>query len=130
MPDGVTKIESFAFGSRNRLSSIAFPSSILSIGTYAFSNCVNCEIFDFTAAAAVPRLNSTYAFNDTLPDKEIIVPDSLYSSWIAASNWSSTTNNIVSCIVKKSESSLGGGGNLELVVETTSSHKKSGIYSA
>ena len=39
--------------------------------------------------------------------KEIIVPDELYDTWKAASNWSSTTDNIVGSIVKASESSLG-----------------------
>ena len=64
-------------------------------------------IFDFRKSTAIPALDSTYAFYNTPTNKEIIVPDSLYDSWRAASNWSSSTNNIVNCIVKASQSSLG-----------------------
>ena len=58
-------------------------------------------IFDFTACTQVPELMNTNAFSNTPSDKKIIVPDSLYSTWIAASNWSNSS--IVSCIVKESE---------------------------
>lgn len=64
-------------------------------------------MFDFRRATAIPTLQNVNAFGNTSSNKEIIVPDSLYDDWIAASNWSSTTNNIVNCIVKASQSSLG-----------------------
>ena len=64
-------------------------------------------VFDLRRATLVPTLSSTTAFTNTPANKEIIVPDELYDSWIAASNWSSTDNNIVNCIVKASQSSLG-----------------------
>ena len=64
-------------------------------------------ILDFRRANAVPTLSGTSTFTNTPSNKEIIVPDSLYDTWIAATNWSSTENNIVNCIVKASQSSLG-----------------------
>ena len=52
-------------------------------------------------------MENVNAFQGTPSSKEIIVPDSLYDQWIAASNWNSDTNNIRPCIVKASQSSLG-----------------------
>ena len=80
---------------------------VASIGWYAFRDCSNCFVFDFRKATSVPTLENVNAFTNTPANKEIIVPDELYDSWIAASNWSSSTNNIVNCIVEASQSSLG-----------------------
>ena len=64
-------------------------------------------LFDFRKSTSVPTLANVNVFNNTPSNKEIIVPDSLYDSWITANNWNSETNNIVNCIVKASQSSLG-----------------------
>ena len=68
----------------------------------AFSD-TNILIFDFRACHQIPTLSNTSAFKGTSSEKKIIVPDSLYTSWIAAANWSSTTNGIKTAIVKASE---------------------------
>lgn len=86
---------------------MTIPNSVTNIGEYAFYYCRNCTIFDFRTAISVPTLANVNAFQGTPSNKEIIVPDSLYDSWIAASNWSSSTYNIVNCIVKASQSTLG-----------------------
>jgi hypothetical protein len=86
---------------------MTIPYSVTSIEKYAFYDCTNLSIFDFRKSTSVPTLVNVDAFYNTPSNKEIIVPDSLYDQWIAASNWSSTTNNIVNCIVKASQSSLG-----------------------
>ena len=103
IPSSVTSISSRAFSSCNSLASITIPSSVTSIDGNAFQYCYGMKTFDFRRSTSVPTLNNVNAFNSTPSDKEIIVPDELYESWKAASNWSSTTNNIV----KASESSLG-----------------------
>ena len=129
IPNGVTSIGSNVFAWSYGLTSITIPDSVTSIGTYAFRSChltsltipnsVNtisagmfyecsyCTKFDFRTANSVPTLANVNAFQSTSSSKEIIVPDSLYDDWIAASNWSSSTNNIVNCIVRASQSSLG-----------------------
>ena len=92
------------------------------IGTYCFKNCkslyylkvvpddstsslyinnnafyqTSIVTFDFTACTKVPELASANAFSNTPSDKKIIVPASLYSSWIADQKWSSMSANIVS----------------------------------
>lgn len=107
IPSGVTSLGTYAFQSCSGLTSITMPASISSIAANVFSGCSSCELFDFRSAQSVPSLSSVTAFANTPTTKEIVVPDSLYDTWIAASNWSSTTNNIVNCIVKASQSSLG-----------------------
>lgn len=65
------------------------------------------KTFDFRRSTSVPTLSNVSAFNYTPTVKEIIVPDDLYNTWIAATNWNSSTNQIKESIVKASESSLG-----------------------
>jgi hypothetical protein len=96
-----------AFYNCNNIINITFGGNIVKIFSESFRNCSNCTVFDFRRANTVPTLSGTSAFYNTPSNKEIIVPDSLYDSWKAATNWSSSTNNIVNCIVKASQSSLG-----------------------
>jgi hypothetical protein len=55
--------------------------------------------YDFSQATAVPTLASTNAFNSIPSDCKIIVPDTLYDEWVAATNWST----YASYIIKKSD---------------------------
>lgn len=107
IPSSVTSISAYVFGNCYSLASITIPSLVTSISTFAFYNCYGIKTYDFRTATAVPTLSDVNAFYGTPSDKEIVVPDELYNTWKAASNWNSTTNNIVNCIVKASESSLG-----------------------
>lgn len=91
IPDSVTDIGDKAFGCCSGLTSVIFGSGTASIGGSVFQECSNCSIFDFRRTASVPTLASVDAFYNTPSVKEIIVPDSLYDSWIAAANWSSDT---------------------------------------
>ena len=50
---------------------------------------------DFKDSKSVPTLSGTGAFNFTPSDCKIVVPDSLYDSWIAATNWSTYASKIV-----------------------------------
>ena len=74
------------------LVSITIPSSVTSIGANAFSNCYGLKTFDFRRSTSVPTLSNVNAFLNTPTVKEIVVPDDLYDTWIAATNWNSTTN--------------------------------------
>lgn len=56
---------------------------------------------DFSDATAVPALSNTNAFSNTNSTYKIVVPDALYDSWRAATNWSNA--NIKPHIVRKSD---------------------------
>ena len=111
--DGVTSLKGVALFSNgiftgcSSLTSVTIGSGLTNVGPNTFNGCSSCKIFDFRKVTVVPTLGGVTAFANTSSDKEIIVPDELYDSWVTASNWSSSTNNIVNCIVKASQSSLG-----------------------
>ena len=69
--------------------------------TNAFNGCTSLELVDFSQATAVPTLANINAFGNTNSTYKIVVPDALYETWIAASNWSNTA--IKPHIVKASE---------------------------
>ena len=101
IPSSVTSIGYSAFNNCHSLSSVTIPSSVTSIGDYAFNNCFGIVKYDFTEHAQVPTLSDVSAFNNTATDFKIVVPDALYDTWIAATNWSGAS--IVVHIVKASE---------------------------
>ena len=99
----VTYIGTSLFRNCVGLTSLAFPAGVTKIGNYAFRGCTSLATYDFRRASSVPELVSTAAFQDTPSSMEIIVPDNLYDSWIAADGWSVEAEYIV----KASQSSLG-----------------------
>lgn len=70
-----------------------------SVGSLAFDECESMKVYDFTPCTHVPTLKDTTAFDSIPSDCKIVVPDSLYDSWIAATNWSTYASQII----KKSE---------------------------
>lgn len=100
---GITIISARAFTGCSSLTGLTFPSGITNINGFAFSGCSNCELYDFRNATAVPTLSNVSVFNNTSSTKKIVVPDSLYNTWIAANNWSSSTNGIVEAIIRASD---------------------------
>lgn len=96
IPDSVTSIGSGTFDVCYSLASVVIPSSVTSIGNYAFSGCYGITFCDFRTAKSVPTLGGPSVFNHL--DCKIVVPDSLYDTWIAATNWTYVYN-----IVKASE---------------------------
>lgn len=68
---------------------------------YMFAYCTSLELIDFSDATAVPALSNTNAFTNVPSTCKIVVPDSLYTSWRAATNWSNSS--IKNMIVKKSD---------------------------
>lgn len=66
-----------------------------------FNGCTALEVVDFSEATAVPALYNVNAFANTNSTYKIVVPDALYDTWIATTNWSNA--NIKPHIVKASE---------------------------
>ena len=59
----------------------------------------NLEAINFGRCTAIPQMQSTNIFRYLPSDCKIIVPDALYDTWIAATNWS----NFTKYIIKKSD---------------------------
>lgn len=76
-----------------------FGSGLTKIGNGAFAKIPNCLKIDFTACQQVVQKVGTNTFATHHADLKIVVPDALYSDWIAATNWTA----ISSFIVKESE---------------------------
>lgn len=94
LPDGT-------FSGCQSLSYIKIPSEVTSIGQNCFYNCYSVKYYDFREHTSVPTLG-TNAFYGISSYNQIVVPDDLYDTWIAATNWST----YASYIVKASEVSI------------------------
>lgn len=86
IPEGVTTIGEYAFSGSNIGPYLKMPGSITTIGARCFADCYNLKIIDFTDHLSIPTITGNNAFLYTYP--KILVPEDLYSSWIAADKWS------------------------------------------
>ena len=77
------------------LVSLVFPKGITTIGANSFAYCSIMAFYDFSHLTAVPTLANTNAFTSIPSDCKIIVPDNLYDTWIAATNWSTYASHII-----------------------------------
>lgn len=89
----VTTINHKALYNCMALPELVFPATLTTIATYAFSQCYSLVLLDFRAATSVPTLQSTSL--DNVYNFKVVVPDSLYDTWVAATNWSSYAANII-----------------------------------
>ena len=64
-----------------------------------FNGCTSLELVDMTGSIGVPTLSNVNNFSNTNDTYKIVVPDSLYDTWIVTTNWAS----IASHIMKKSD---------------------------
>ena len=94
IPNSVTKIGGMAFYNCYSLTSIVIPNSVTSIGDNAFGNCYSLTKYDFSQYTIVPKLSGRTTFSGINGLCKIIVPDSLYDEWIAATNWSTYADYI------------------------------------
>ena len=92
IPSTITTIPSSAYSSNYAVSVFNIPSTVTSIEAQAFQNCFKAN-FDFSNHTSIPTLANSNAFSGC--KGKIIVPDSLYTTWIAASNWSALSSQIV-----------------------------------
>ena len=60
-----------------------------------FSENIGMKVYDFTLCTSVPTLPNANAFASIPSDCQIVVPDSLYNSWITANNWSTLSSYII-----------------------------------
>lgn len=94
IPNSVTSIGTTAFYACYSLISIVIPNSVTSIGERAFGNCYSLTRCDFSQHTIVPKLSGRATFSGVNGLCKIIVPDSLYDEWIAATNWSTYADYI------------------------------------
>lgn len=58
------------------------------------NGCTSLELVDMTGSTDVPWLD-TSVFENTNDTYKVVVPDSLYDTWIAANNWASIATHIM-----------------------------------
>lgn len=82
-----TSVGGSAFNNCNSLVAVSLP-AVTSIDGYSFAGCTSLTSVDFgETLSSVPTLGSS-AFNSVPTTCKIVVPDSKYDAWIAASGWS------------------------------------------
>ena len=64
-------------------------------GTNMFNGCTSLELVDMTGSTGVPTLSNVNNFSNTNDTYKVVVPDSLYDTWIAATNWASISSHIM-----------------------------------
>ena len=95
IPNNVTSIGNNAFYNCYSLASVVIPNNVTSIGNNALNSCTSLAILDFRTHTSVPTLSNTNAFSSFASDCKIVVPDALYDTWIAATNWSTYASKII-----------------------------------
>lgn len=93
--NNITSISNYAFQSCYSLASVVIPKNVTSIGNNAFYSCYGMYYYDFSQCTSVPTLGNSAVFTSISSTCKMIVPDDLYDTWIAATNWSSHKSKIV-----------------------------------
>lgn len=93
-PEGITSIPNSCFRGCYNLKELYLPSTVTSIAAYGFNWCSGLERLDFSNATAVATIANNNAITNMSKACIVIVPDSLYESWIAASYWVNISNQI------------------------------------
>ena len=83
------------FNGCTSLKRIKMNASSGSWGSSMFNGCTSLELVDVTGSTGVPQLENVNNFSDTNDTYKIVVPDSLYDTWIAATNWASIASHIM-----------------------------------
>lgn len=92
IPEQYTEICNYMFSSCYSLSYVKIPKNVTAFGTN-FMSLSNIHTIDCSELLQVPTLADTNVGYNT--NFIVIVPDSLYSSWIASTNWSDISSHIV-----------------------------------
>lgn len=99
LPENLTIINTACFRGCTSLKKVVFKSMFTTITTNVFNGCSSLEVLDFSACTTVPSVNNVNSFTGIPTTCKMVVPDSLYDSWITKTNWS----NYASYIIKKSD---------------------------
>ena len=83
------------FYSCTSLKRIKMNASSGSLGPEMFNGCTSLELVDMTGSTGIPTVPNINNFNNTNTTFKIVVPDSLYDTWIAATNWASIASHIM-----------------------------------
>ena len=89
-------VKSFAYGTFNycySLMHVVAPPSLTHIGELAFQYCTSLKVLDCSRCMQVPDLAGK-TFNNAGAVK-VVVPDTLYDEWRAATNWSTYASRII-----------------------------------
>lgn len=92
---GISAISSRSLYTCTSLEYIKFGGAVSSIASLSMAYCYGLAVLDFSDVSSVPSLAATEAFSSLPSDCKIVVPDSLYSSWKSATNWSTYANRMV-----------------------------------
>lgn len=82
-----TGLEYSVFYGCSALEAVIALGSLKSIQRQAFYNCTSLCLLDLRYNTVVPTLENANAFQSVPTTCKIVVPDELYDSWIAATNW-------------------------------------------
>ena len=69
--------------------------SLFSWGSSMFNGCTSLELVDMTGSTGVPTLENVNNFDNTNDTYKIVVPDSLYDTWVNETNWASIASHIM-----------------------------------
>lgn len=94
-PPNLQTIGNSCFTTTRVLTKIKFPTSLTSIGNYAFQSSQAMQLVDFRGFTSIPSLGGTAVFTASNTKMQIVVPDSLYSTWITTTNWTVLASKIV-----------------------------------
>lgn len=94
IPSQITRLLVNACNSKKGLSHIIVPKSVTELNNQSFGNLC-AKVIDFSHHTSIPTV-TTSSFANIQSDCYIVVPDSLYSTWLTTSNWSTYSNNIIS----------------------------------
>ncbi|MBR5592617.1 MAG: leucine-rich repeat protein, partial [Bacteroidaceae bacterium] len=95
VPEGVTRIEDWAFDNIPALASLSLPSTIDYVGNYAFTDCAALE--SITVANPVPTVTGSEVFANIHVNATLYVPKGAKAAYEAAYGWS-TIPNIVELV--------------------------------
>ena len=93
LPEGMTSLSQNEFSGCNRLIVAKIPSSVATVGRYAFDTCISLLYVDFTKHEFVPTLSDS-SLGSASSDYQVRVPAALVDEWKAATNWSSLASKI------------------------------------
>lgn len=94
IPVGVTTINEGVFQRCFSLKDITFLGNISKINNYAFYFCSKLSKLVFPSNSVVPILQGTNVLKNTSSELIIYIPDALYDTWIAATNWATYASKI------------------------------------